>query len=149
MKSQKEKRELIGRLISKELEKKFKNQEKIKDLNLIKEKISSIKNIAKRSNISKNELKKLFQECDLNFWDEEFKDILGKEEKHIQVNTNTDIPSNIENITPEDYKIANKIIKELDEKLSSMTEEERKEYFIKMGFTFEENTNNQKRISKK
>ena len=149
MKSQKEKRKLIGRLISKELEKKFKNQEKIKDLNLIKEKISSIKNIAKRSNISKNELKKLFQECDLNFWDEEFKDILGKEEKHIQVNTNTDIPSNIENITPEDYKIANKIIKELDEKLSSMTEEERKEYFIKMGFTFEENTNNQKRISKK
>ena len=149
MKSQKEKRELIGRLISKELEKKFKNQEKIKDLNLIKEKISSIKNIAKRSNISKNELKKLFQECDLNFWDEEFKDILGKEEKHIQINTNTDIPSNIENITPEDYKIANKIIKELDEKLSSMTEEERKEYFIKMGFTFEENTNNQKRISKK
>ena len=149
MKSQKEKRELIGRLISKELEKKFKNQEKIKELNLIKEKISSIKNIAKRSNISKNELKKLFQECDLNFWDEEFKDILGKEEKHIQVNTNTDIPSNTENITPEDYKIANKIIKELDEKLRSMTEEERKEYFIKMGFTFEENTNNQKRISKK
>lgn len=149
MKSQQEKRELIGRLTTKELEKKFKNQEKIKRLNLIKENILSIKNIAKRSNISKNELKKLFQECDLNFWDEEFKDILGKEEKHIQVNTNTDIPSNIENITPEDYKIANKIIKELDEKLSSMTEEERKEYFIKMGFTFEENTNNQKRISKK
>ena len=149
MKSQQEKRELIGRLTTKELEKKFKNQEKIKRLNLIKENILSIKNIAKRSNISKNELKKLFQECDLNFWDEEFKDILGKEEKHIQVNTNTDIPSNIENITPEDYKIANKIIKELDEKLSSMTEEERKEYFIKMGFTVEENTNNQKRISKK
>ena len=61
MKSQQEKRELIGRLTTKELEKKFKNQEKIKRLNLIKENILSIKNIAKRSNISKNELKNYFK----------------------------------------------------------------------------------------
>ena len=40
----------------------------------------------------------------------------------------------------EDEKFANKIINELDEKLSNMSEEERNEYFKKMGFLIEPKT---------
>ncbi len=178
MKMDEEKRKLIGKGITKALEKKFKTEDKVKDLNLIKEKILDIKKISKRSNISKNEIKNLFQECDFKFWElegmEEFAVLLGVESNLIPSNQHFNIPGasiselryrinedirqteaalnegentlfnsddscanelyNIENVTPEDKEFVNKIIKELDEKLSSMSDEEREEYFKQMGF---------------
>lgn len=178
MKMDEEKRKLIGKGITKALEKKFKTEDKVKDLNLIKEKILDIKKISKRSNISKNEIKNLFQECDFKFWElegmEEFAVLLGVESNLIPSNQHFNIPDasiselryrinedirqteaalnegentlfnsddscanelyNIENVTPEDKEFVNKIIKELDEKLSSMSDEEREEYFKQMGF---------------
>ena len=50
-------------------------------------------------------------------------------------------------LTKDDYKFAQKIINELDEKLSKMSDEERKEYFKKMGFTIDEEP--QKQLKKK
>lgn len=178
MKMDEEKRKLIGKGITKALEKKFKTEDKVKDLNLIKEKILDIKKISKRSNISKNEIKNLFQECDFKFWElegmEEFAVLLGVESNLIPSNQHFNIPDasiselryrinedirqteaalnegentlfnsddscanelyNIENVTPEDKEFVNKIIKELDKKLSSMSDEEREEYFKQMGF---------------
>lgn len=178
MKMDEEKRKLIGKGITKALEKKFKTEDKVKDLNLIKEKILDIKKILKRSNISKNEIKNLFQECDFKFWElegmEEIAVLLGVESNLISPNQHFNISDasiselrykinenirqteaalnegentlfnsddsfanelyNIENVTPEDKEFVNKIIKELDEKLSSMSDEEREEYFKQMGF---------------
>lgn len=178
MKMDEEKRKLIGKGITKALEKKFKTEDKVKDLNLIKEKILDIKKISKRSNISKNEIKNLFQECDFKFWElegmEEFAVLLGVESNLIPSNQHFNIPDasiselryrinedirqteaalnkgentlfnsddscsnelyNIENVTPEDKEFVDRIIKEVDEKLSSMSDEEREEYFKQMGF---------------
>lgn len=178
MKMDEEKIKLIGKGITKALEKKFKTEDKVKDLNLIKEKILDIKKISKRSNISKNEIKNLFQECDFKFWElegmEEFAVLLGVESNLIPSNQHFNIPDasiselryrinedirqteaalnkgentlfnsddscsnelyNIENVTPEDKEFVDRIIKEVDEKLSSMSDEEREEYFKQMGF---------------
>ena len=40
--------------------------------------------------------------------------------------------------TKEDLIFAEKIVKEIDNKLSKMSDKERKEYFKKMGFTIDE-----------
>lgn len=42
------------------------------------------------------------------------------------------------NLTKEDYKFGDRIINELDKKLSKMPEEERQEFFKKMGFIKDE-----------
>lgn len=66
---------------------------------------------------------------------------MDKEKSNINIGTILNINNKKTSMT--------EILKNIEEYLDKMTEEERKEYFIKMGFTFEENTNNQKRISKK
>ena len=98
---------------------------KTNELNLIKQNILEIKKLSEKSNISSKELKLLFQENNLNFWEEEYKEILGTEEKYI-----------ISESTRKEEKILNAI----DNELSNMSDKERNNYFKKMGFIIEEPT---------
>jgi len=98
---------------------------KTNELNQIKQNILEIKKLSEKSNISYKELKLLFQENNLNFWEEEYKEILGTEEKHI---------------TLESTRKEEKILNAIDNELSNMSDKERNNYFKKMGFIIDEPT---------
>ena len=81
MRMDKNHKELIGTLISNGLSSQLRREQEIKVLNEAKSEILGLKRVFEELNLSESEIKKLFQECDLNFWESEVMDEKQKEEE--------------------------------------------------------------------
>ena len=80
MKMDQNHKEIIGRLCSKKIPEVLEQEKKIKVLCDIKRDILGIKRISENLNISNTEIKKLFEECDFEFWKLKSMEELGIQE---------------------------------------------------------------------
>ena len=115
-------KKIIGRACSKALSEVPEREKKKETLYDIKRNILTIKRLSKISNISNTEIIKLFEDCDFEFW---------------QYNIEAEFLS----------EKSKKIINNIDKHLSSMSDEERNEFFKKMGFVKKQVTPEGKKLA--